>query len=103
MVLNEVHAQVHLGREEDAHDDAWYLDIGASNHISGCQASFAEMDEGVTGSVKFGDGSVVDIRGRGTILFNFRNGEHRALTRVYYVPRLRSNIVSLGQLDENGY
>ena len=95
--------QVHLGRREDVHDDAWYQDIGANNHMSGCQASFAKMGEGVTSSVKFGDGSVVDIRGRGTVLFTCRNGEHRALTGVYYIPRLHSNIVSLGQLDENGY
>ena len=60
------------------------------------------MDEGVTGSVKFGDGSVVDIHGRGTVMFTCRNGEHLALTGVYYIPQLRSNIVSLGQLDGNG-
>ena len=86
VVLNEVHAEVHLGREEDAHNDAWYLDTGASNHMTGCRASVAEIDEGVTGSVKFGDGSVVEIRGRGTVLFTCRNGEHLALTGVYYIP-----------------
>ena len=61
------------------------------------------MDEGVTGFVKFSYGSVVDIRGCGTVLFTCRNREHRVLTGVYYMPRLRSNIVSLKQLDENGY
>ena len=30
------------------------------------------------------------------------NGEHRALTYVYYIPQLRTSIVSLGQLDEHG-
>lgn len=103
VVLNEVHAQVHLGHKEDTHEDAWYLDTGASNHMSGCQASFAEMDEGVTGSVKFGDSSLVQIHGRGTVMFTCQNGEHLALTGVYYIPRLRSNIVSIGQLDKNGY
>ncbi|RVW63781.1 Retrovirus-related Pol polyprotein from transposon TNT 1-94 [Vitis vinifera] len=28
--------------------------------------------------------------------------EHRVLTNVYYIPKLKSNIISLGQLDENG-
>jgi len=44
----------------------------------------------------------VEIRGRGTIVFRCRNGEHHALTNVYYIPQLRSSIVSLGQLDEHG-
>jgi hypothetical protein len=29
------------------------------------------------------------------------SGEHRLLTRVYYIPALRNSIISLGQLDEN--
>jgi transposase InsO family protein len=36
------------------------------------------------------------------VLFRCKNGEHRALTDVYYIPELRSSIVSLGQLDEHG-
>ena len=58
------------------------------------------MDGDMTGSVKFGDGSKVDIRGRGTIIFWFQNEEHRALTDVYYIPQLCSIIVSIGKLDE---
>jgi len=50
----------------------------------------------VTGTVKFGDGSRVAIRGRDTIIFRCQNGEHRALTDVYYIPQLRSSIISIG-------
>jgi hypothetical protein len=52
--------------------------------------------------VKFGDGSRVVIRGHGTIIFKCQNGEHRTLTDVYYIPQLRSSIISVGQLDERG-
>jgi hypothetical protein len=39
----------------------------------------------------------------GTILFNGKNGEHRVFTNVYFIPRLTTNIISMGQLDEIGY
>ena len=44
----------------------------------------------------------MEIRGCGTLLFVDKNDEHRALTAVYYIPRLGTNIVSLGQHDEVG-
>ena len=56
----------------------------------------------MTGTVKFGDGSRVAIRGRCTIIFRCQNGEHRALTDVYYIPQLRSSIISIDQLNERG-
>lgn len=74
VVLNEVHTDVHLGREEDHHDDAWYLDISASNHMSGCRDVFTKLDTSVTGSVKVSDGSIIDICGCGTVLFMCHNG-----------------------------
>ena len=54
------------------------------------------LDSKVCGNVRFGDGSVVEIEGCGTIVFICKNGEHRALTGVYYIPKLKANIISLG-------
>jgi hypothetical protein len=70
--------------------------------MTGNREAFSELDIGVIGTIKFGDNSAVDIRGRGTVLFHCKSGEHRALTDVYYIPKLRKNIISIGQLDERG-
>lgn len=94
--LNETRTKVHLRRKVEMNDHIWYLDTNASNHMTGCATIFSELDTTVHDTVKFGDNSIVDIKGRGTILFEFRNGEHRALTFVYFILRLKSNIVSLG-------
>ena len=84
--LDEPRAHVHLGRMGGEQEQRWYLDSGASNHMTGSKAAFSELDDDVTGTVKFGDGSRVAIRGHGTIIFRCQNGEHRALTDVYYIP-----------------
>jgi hypothetical protein len=80
----------------------WILDTGATNHMTGSRSLFAELDTAITGTVKFGDGLVVSIEGRDTVLFACKTGEHRALTGVYFIPRLTANIVSLRQIDEAG-
>lgn len=81
----------------------WYLDNGASNHMTGQKSKFKELDENTTGQVKFGDGSIVHIKGKGTVAIKCKDGEERILHQVYYIPSLRSNIISLGQLSEEGY
>ena len=80
----------------------WYVDTGASNHMTGCKEKFLELEYDVQGSVKFGDGSNVEICGQRYVLFEGLTGEHRILTGVYYISRLRNNIISVGKLDENG-
>jgi hypothetical protein len=37
------------------------------------------------------------------VLFLCKNGEHQSFDDIYYIPRLTSNIVSVGQLNETGY
>ena len=81
---------------------AWVLDTGATNHMTGCRESLASLDESVRGAVRFGDGSRVEICGIGAVTIAGKNTDHRVLTDVYYIPSLRCNIVSLGQLEEAG-
>ena len=95
--------ELHLTGGGDSSGDMWYLDNGASNHMTGDLGKFSSLDEGVTSKVRFGDGSTVEIKGRGTILFQCKTGDQWALTEVFFIPKLRSNLISLGQLTENGH
>jgi hypothetical protein len=101
LVEAKVFAQLDGGGSDDG--ALWHLDTGATNHMSGSRAAFSELDRGVVGTVRFGDGSVVKIEGRGVVLFSCKNGEHRRLNAVYYIPCLDTNLISIGQLDEEGY
>jgi len=67
--LDEPRAQVHLRRVGDGQEQRWYLDSDASNHMTGSKEAFSELNGNVTGTVKFGDGSRVAIRGHVTIIF----------------------------------
>ena len=62
--------------------DVWYLDNGASNHISGNRMFFYELDDTVTGKVRFGDDSKIDIMGKGSIRFIAKSGEKKVLKGV---------------------
>lgn len=83
-------------------DNIWYLDNGASNHMTGNRSYFKSLNEKITGKVRFGDDSRIDIKGKGSIVFCCKNGDRRTLTDVYFIPELKSNIISLGQATESG-
>ena len=80
----------------------WYLDNGASNHMTGDRRLFQELKEVSQGTVRFGDGSTTKIRGRGWIMLQCQDGGQMRLDNVLYVPELKANILSLGQFDEHG-
>jgi hypothetical protein len=101
--LDEGKLFVQLGENGGGDGARWILDSGATNHMTGMRAVFSEIDLRVHGTVRFGDGSVTNIEGRGTILIKCKTGGHKALTGVYYIPCLKANIVSLGQMEEAGY
>jgi hypothetical protein len=75
----------------------------ATYHMSGCWTTFMKFDTVVMAFVCFGDDSVAQIEGHGTVLFVCKNDESRSFDRVYFISPLTTNIVSVGQLDEIGY
>ena len=80
----------------------WYIDNGASNHMTWNRNYFNKIDETITDKVRFGDDSRIDIKGKGSILFVSQNGSEKVLAEVYFIPALKSNIISLGQARESG-
>jgi hypothetical protein len=53
----------------ESNGDLWYLDNGASNYMTGDRQKFRHIYTTIGGKVRFGDGSSVEIHGRGSIFF----------------------------------
>lgn len=100
--LNEKNIMPEKYETNTGGENIWYLDNEASNHMTGDRRYFSRIDYTITGKVRFGDDSRIDIREKGTISFIDINGEPRRMTDVYYIPDLKSNIISLGQATEAG-
>ncbi|GJZ06839.1 zinc finger, CCHC-type containing protein [Tanacetum coccineum] len=98
VLLNE--GQIQPGKYATADASIWYLDNGASNHMTGTKSHFRDIDESIIGRVRFGDGSYVEINGRGSILL----GSYAKIT----IPHLKKlddrsiSMIYLGDWDKDG-
>ena len=61
------------------------------------------MQKNEDGHVSFGDASKVKVKGQGTTHFFQKDGVMGSIQDVYYVPDLKTNILSIGQLTEKDY
>ena len=68
----------------------------------GKRAFFHNIDQNKEGKVKFGDGSTISYDGKGNISVTLKTGEVLSIPNVLYLPDLKTNILSLGKLDEQG-
>ncbi|XP_062199689.1 uncharacterized protein LOC133902117 [Phragmites australis] len=77
MLLNKekVKSELRDTTEGGSSSEIWYLDNGASNHMTGVKEKFRELDESVTDKVKFVDGSTVQIMGIGSVVFSCKNDD----------------------------
>lgn len=62
--LNEEKVMPKTYESSKKEEGIWYLDNGASNHMTGERSYFSELNEKIKGKVKFGDGSCVSINGK---------------------------------------
>nr|GEZ48741.1 zinc finger, CCHC-type [Tanacetum cinerariifolium] len=69
-----------VGYKETNIDSLWYLDNGASNHMTGVREHFKELDKKVSGKVRFGDGSYIEIKGKGSILIECDDEKQRIIS-----------------------
>ena len=83
--------------------ESWILDSGASFHATPCQEIMENYVSGDFGKVHLADDETLKIVGKGDIILKLPNQTTWKLQGVRHVPGLRRNLISVGQLDGEGY
>lgn len=71
--------------------------------MCGTNEFFSTLDTLIRGDVSFGDLSKTPVCGKFNVAVTFHNGEKKFIEDIYYVPTLKCNVISFGQLLEKGY
>ncbi|WVZ24270.1 hypothetical protein V8G54_002814 [Vigna mungo] len=80
-----------------------YLDSGCSNHMTCNKGWLVNINHTKKSKVKFADDSTLKVEGVGDVVINRRNGSQVVISNVLYVPDMKCNLLSIGQLVEKGF
>ena len=82
----------------------WYLDSGASFHMTRDKELFSDLDEkDVQMHIEMGDDGRYSVTSIGTITFERDSGKPFMLKYVMHVLGLKKNLVSIAMLEYRGY
>jgi hypothetical protein len=84
--------------------NAWYVDSGASRHMTSAWelfSSLTEQDSRV--QVELGDDAKYPVAGVGTIPFQLQSGNSLDFDDVLFVPGLRKNLLSVSVMEDKGF
>ena len=79
------------------------MDSGASFHTTPHREIIQNYVTGDFGKVYLADGSALDVVDMGDVRILLPNGSIWLLEKVRHIPDLRRNLISIGQLDNEGY
>ncbi|KAM2360013.1 hypothetical protein ACFXTH_002456 [Malus domestica] len=80
----------------------WYIDSGCSNHMTGNVKLLIDMRTHIVGKVQMPIGDLVNVAGMGSLVIDTNKGR-KYVREVMYLPGLKNNLLSVGQMDEHGY
>ncbi|KAA0036441.1 hypothetical protein E5676_scaffold360G00940 [Cucumis melo var. makuwa] len=83
--------------------NAWIRDSGCTYHMTPNRDFFINFQKSDGGKVLLGDNVTCEVKGTGSVLIATHDGMIRMLTNVRYVPELKRNPISVGELDTSGY
>ncbi|VFQ92822.1 unnamed protein product [Cuscuta campestris] len=108
---NEISAVVGNASDDDSdalilsmesYVDSWVMDSGASFHAMHSGEAMVNLKKGDFGKVKLGNGKIFKVTGMGDIDLKTSFGTTWSLQNVRVIPRLKTKLISVGQLDEQG-
>lgn len=80
----------------------WILDSGCTFHITPERSWLQDFKKLRGGEVVMGNNIACKVEGLGNVTLKFENGYMYILERVRYVPKLKKNLISMGELDDLG-
>ncbi|CAL2238315.1 unnamed protein product [Prunus armeniaca] len=80
----------------------WYIDSGCSNHMTGNIELLVDIRTNIAGKVQMLTGDLVNVAGMGSLVIDTNKGR-KYVREVMYLPGLKENLLSVGQMDEHGY
>ena len=82
----------------------WYIDSGASAHMTGVREYFSSYrEEQMNFQITMGNSTKCTPVGRGSVVFQTEAGTNVRITDVLHVPGLGMNLISIYQLQDKGY
>ena len=78
------------------------IDSGASFHATSRRNIFQNYVKGELGKVYLGDDEPCDIDGKGNVMVSLSNGSTLKLRNVKHIPKLKRNLISVGQFVDGG-
>ena len=79
------------------------MDSGPSFHTTPHREIIQNYAAGDFGKVYLVDGSALDVMGMRDVRILLPNGSIWLLEKVRHIPDLRRNLISIGQLDDEGH
>ncbi|XP_074363226.1 uncharacterized protein LOC141703678 [Apium graveolens] len=97
----EMVLMAYIEKAGDDKDVVWYIDSGCSNHMCGNLSLFCDVTKGNSKVVRLGNSASMEVAGKGSVCLTIK-GINYVVRNVYYVPGLKNNLLSVGQLQERG-
>ncbi|XP_074326694.1 uncharacterized protein LOC141664640 [Apium graveolens] len=99
---NEESVLLMFNEQEVSTKNIWYIDSGCSHHMIGHKSILINLDESVQREVKTDDDKRHLIQGCGDVPIQTKRDQN-FVRDVYYIPGLKHNLLSVGQLLNKGH
>ncbi|GAU50483.1 hypothetical protein TSUD_409690 [Trifolium subterraneum] len=89
--------------DDHSHTDYWFLDTGCSNHMTSHKEWLIDINPSKKSKVRFADDRTLHAEGMGKMVITRDDGKNVIMEDVLYVPGMKSNLLSIGQLIQKGF
>lgn len=91
--------------QKASHKAVWFLDSGATSHMTYQRDIFQNLDTNYSGTVKLADKKEISVKGLGTVVLDVMVQKKRKQLKLFntlWVPDLKNNLMSTSKATDNG-